>query len=195
LSHPGVERHLSHVSARSEIRRLPFPRPGSASSLDVDDAVLEAAFAACERRLGRYLAQFVQDRTLAEDLLQETYVAALRSREVTTVANPEAWLFGIARNRALDALRRRRRFQGALTRLPLRREHTDDEDALIALRDLLERTLSPEDRSLVLLRYLHEFDAAELALMTGMTAEAVRQRLSRARRKLLAAATDEGGVS
>jgi DNA-directed RNA polymerase specialized sigma24 family protein len=38
-----------------------------------------------------------------------------------------------------------------------------------------------------LLRYLHGFDAAELALILGISPEAIRQRLSRSRRKLIAA--------
>jgi RNA polymerase sigma-70 factor (ECF subfamily) len=102
------------------------------------------------------------------------------------VRNQEAWLYGIARNRALAALRRRRRFAGALGRLAGRYQAAREDEELVAVRDLLERHLSPEDRALVLLRYLHDFDANELAEMTGLTAEAVRQRLSRARARLSA---------
>jgi RNA polymerase sigma-70 factor (ECF subfamily) len=153
----------------------------------------EVLFERCERALGRYLAQMVRDRALAEDLLQETFIVALRSLNHAAPSNPEAWLFGVARNLALEALRRRRRLDAVLARLSFRREaHTEDEFVL-AVRELLERTLSPEDRALILLRYLHDFDASELANMTGMTPEAVRQRLSRARRKLLASAGEEGG--
>lgn len=175
--------------------------PGFGSRFRSDDGAarerekLEALFAQCEQRLGRYLAQMVRDRGLAEDLLQDTFIVALRAGpDLQPIANPEAWLFGIARHRALDALRKRRRFQSAIDRLSVRRQLSDEADAILALRDLLERTLSPEDRSLVLLRYLHDFDATELAEMTGLTADAVRQRLSRARRKLLVA-SGQGGPS
>jgi DNA-directed RNA polymerase specialized sigma24 family protein len=55
---------------------------------------------------------------LAEDLLQDSFHDALRSAaQLAEVRNPEAWLFGIARHRALRALRRRRRFGGVLGRL------------------------------------------------------------------------------
>ena len=141
----------------------------------------------CERRIGRYLAQMVRDRALAEDLLQDTFHDALRSRtQLAAVRNPEAWLFGIARHRALQALRRRRRFEAALNRLALRRPAQPETAEIIAVRDLLERTLEPEDRALLLLRYLHDFNANELAEMTGLSAEAIRQRLSRARHRLVA---------
>jgi RNA polymerase sigma-70 factor (ECF subfamily) len=171
---------------------------GAGSSTAEDDAfkaAVEELFRRCERGLGRYLAQFVRDRALAEDLLQDSFHAALLSRaQLPGVENREAWLYGIARNRALNALRRRRRFDGALARLGRwQRSGSQDDSELVALRDLLDQTLSPEDRSLVLLRYLHDFDAVELGEMTGLTPDAVRQRLSRARARLLAAHPDTEG--
>ena len=151
--------------------------------------MVEELFVRCELRVGRYLAQMVRDRALAEDLLQDSFHDALRSRaDLPSVRNHEAWLYGIARNRALAALRRRRRFAGALGRLASLHRDAREEEELVAVRDLLERHLSPEDQALVLLRYLHDFDANELAEMTGLTPEAVRQRLSRARRRLVDAA-------
>jgi len=159
-------------------------------ALDDDDEALkravEALFATCQRRVGGYLAQMVDDRALAEDLLQDSFHDALRSRaELSGIRNPEAWLFGIARNRALQALRRRRRFAQVLHRLAERPTTTSDDEEIVAVRDLLARRLIPEDRALVLLRYLHGFDSRELAEMTGLTPAAVRQRLSRARARLV----------
>jgi RNA polymerase sigma-70 factor, ECF subfamily len=153
---------------------------------------MAALFERYEHRLGRYLAQMVRDRALAEDLLQDCFHDALRSGEdIAGMRNPEGWLFGIARNRALDALRRRRRLETAVRGLAFRRERTTESGELVALRDLLERTLSPDERSLLLLRHLHGFDSNKLAEMTGLSPEAVRQRLSRARARLLAAAETE----
>ncbi len=63
-----------------------------------------------------------------------------------------------------------------------------DDLELLALRDLLERHLDPEDRALLILRYLHGFEATELAAMTGRTPAAVRQRLARAKGRLIRAA-------
>jgi RNA polymerase sigma-70 factor (ECF subfamily) len=148
-------------------------------------------FRRCERRLGRYLAQVVADRTLAEGLLQDTFHDAFRARHrLNDMRNPDAWLFGIARNRALRALRGRRRFQNALRRLAqFSRDDPDADGELLHARDLLERHLSPEDRTLLVLRYLHGFRAEELAEMAGRSPAAVRQRLSRARSKLADAAT------
>ncbi len=143
-----------------------------------------------EARLGQFLRQVVESRALAEDLLQEVFETAHRCRGLLAAApSAEAWLFAAARHRALNALRRRRRPTAALGRLAGRARETEARDPAdaLAVRDLLLRTLDADDRTLVVLRYVHGFDATELARMTGRTPDAVRQRLSRARRRLLAA--------
>jgi len=156
----------------------------------VSAETVEALFHTCETRLGRFLAQMVGNRALAEDLLQDSFYEAFRCRDqLGEIESPEAWLFGIARNRALAALRRRRRFRNALDRLVQRPEPSERDDLeLLALRDLLQRTLDPEDRALLILRYMHGFGSTELAAMTGRSPEAVRQRISRARARLIEAA-------
>lgn len=147
---------------------------------------VEALFRAHAPELGRYLVAMVRDRSLAEDLLQDTFHDALRAHEqLPRIANERAWLYGIARYRALRALRRGRRLQRAVVRLAGSREVAQEADeTLVGLLDLLERELSPELRALVLLRYVHGFRAAELAEMTGLSPEAVRQRLARGRARL-----------
>jgi RNA polymerase sigma-70 factor (ECF subfamily) len=171
-----------------EVSREHRERETPASS--VPDEAVEALFHACETRLGRFLAQMVDNRALAEDLLQDSFYEAFRCRDqLGEIESPEAWLFGIARNRALAALRRRRRFRSALDRLVERSGPSERDDLeLLALRDLLQRTVDPDDRALLILRYMHGFGASELAAMTGRSPEAVRQRLSRARTRLIQAA-------
>ena len=159
------------------------------------DAAFDALVEQLSGRLALFLAQLVRDRDLAQDLLQDTLLAAYTSRQqLDGVSNKEAWLFGIARNRALSANRRRRRGRRALDRLLLgRREAGSDPAEAAATRDLLERYLDPNDRALLMLRYLHGFDSQELGEVFRMTPEAIRQRLSRLRRRLrLAAAPAEG---
>ena len=148
---------------------------------------VEGLFRVHAEELGRYLVAMVRDRSLAEDLLQDTFHDALRAQEqLPRIANERAWLYGIARNRALRALRRGRRFQRAIVRLAGSGEVAQAADEeVVALLDLLERELTPELRALVLLRYVHGFQAVELAEMTGLSPEAVRQRLARGRARLI----------
>jgi RNA polymerase sigma-70 factor (ECF subfamily) len=155
----------------------------TASAESPAPAWVESAFAANERRLGQFLVQMVRDRTLAEDLLQDTFVAALQGRERWAEADdPAAWLFGIARLKALESLRRSRRMRRAVERLWDRRP-ADVVAPVLAVEflDVLERSLSPADRSLVILRYAHDFDATQLGKLTGQSPAGVRKRLERAR--------------
>ncbi len=154
---------------------------------------IDALFRRYSPELSRYLVTMVRDRDLAEDLLQETFADALRAgARLSEVREPRAWLYVLARNRALRSFRSARRFRSALSRLGRRDQMSSENDEeIVAVHDLLERELTPELRALVLLRYLHGFEAVELAGMLGLSAEAVRQRLARARARLLAVA--EGG--
>jgi len=159
-------------------------------------AEFERLFAEYEVRLGRFLVQIVGSRALAEDLLQETFLSALRE-DLTSVDNVGAWLYGVARNRALHALRTRRRAQSAFERLKGSRESfvVPDPAEAVAVRDLLERSLEVDDRVILVLRYVHGFDGPELAQIFDVSAEAARQRLSRARRRLLDALQERTELS
>jgi RNA polymerase sigma-70 factor (ECF subfamily) len=147
---------------------------------------VESLFAANERRLGQFLAQMVRDRALAEDLLQDTFVAALqRVDRLAEADDPAAWLFGIARRKALESLRRSGRMRRAVERLWDRRPIEIAAPVLaVEFLDMLERSLSPADRALVILRYAHDFDATQLAKVTGQSPAGVRKRLERARTTL-----------
>ena len=147
---------------------------------------VESLFATNERRLGQFLVHMVRDTALAEDLLQDTFVAALqRVDRLAEADDPAAWLFGIARRKALESLRRSGRMRRAVERLWDRRPTEITAPALaVEFLDVLERSLSPADRALVILRYAHDFDATQLARVTGQTPAGVRKRLERARTAL-----------
>jgi RNA polymerase sigma-70 factor (ECF subfamily) len=166
-------------------------RPGTAE--------LEQLFREHERGLGQFLRQLVNDPTLADDLIQETFLAAARERErLPSIERPKAWLFQIARNRALHAMRGRRRAFAALQRLTrevgIRSRHlesaADPADAM-AVREHLAAYLKPEERALLILRYVHGFKSPELAEIVGRSPDAVRQELSRTRRKLIKSLGDQ----
>lgn len=153
----------------------------------------EGLFVRYEQPLGRFLAQMTRSSHLADDLLQETFIAAYRQRNQLPPADEiQRWLFGIARNRALHALRGIRRGREATARLAqslgVERRIMDTE--ALEIRDLLIETLAPDDRSLFILRYVHGFTSGDLATMTGLTRNVVRKRLSRAAARLAAVYDD-----
>jgi RNA polymerase sigma-70 factor (ECF subfamily) len=156
---------------------------------DRDSQRVEELFARYERELGRFIAQLVHSRQLADDLLQETFLAAWRSRaDLDGVRDPRAWLYGIARNRVLMYLRGWRRAIAAYERYVARQEAPPQDDAEgYAVRDLMARTLSAEERTVIVLFHLHGFGADEIAAMAGRSHPAVRKQLERARQKLASA--------
>jgi len=151
---------------------------------------VETQFRALQPSLRRFLYAMVRDQALADDLLQDTFLEACRTPDrLMAAGDPAAWLFQVARRRALNAHRSAGRFRGAVERFAGRREQqeqTDDyrepADAAAALT-LLDGLDGPE-RALVLLRYVHGFEAQELAEITERSPAAVRKQLERLRGRL-----------
>jgi RNA polymerase sigma-70 factor (ECF subfamily) len=69
---------------------------------------LAALLARYQNRLYRYLLRLVRDPAIAEDLFQQTWVRVVEKiRRYDPRRSFEAWLFAVARNLAIDHLRRR----------------------------------------------------------------------------------------
>ena len=74
-----------------------------------DPAVLDHLIEKYQHRLLRYLVYLTGQRELAEDLFQETWIRVLeRGRQYDARHEFSTWLFTIARNLAIDHLRRKR---------------------------------------------------------------------------------------
>lgn len=125
----------------------------------------------------------------AEDVTQGVY---LRWRAAgDAVRDPRAWLARVATNLAIDRLRARREVPYPGEWLPEPIVESDEsetralraEEVSMALLVVLE-TLSPLERASFLLVDVFRFSSVEAAEMLERTPEAVRQLLSRARRRL-----------
>lgn len=127
----------------------------------------------------------------AEDVAQETFVQAWRSlasfRAHSTFAT---WLYRIATNRSLDLLAKRRPSEGL--------EHLGgdadlDPAAVLARRErtasVLDAVLAlpPEQRATLVLREFEGLPYAEIGEVLGISLAAVKGRIHRARRALIAA--------
>ncbi len=137
-----------------------------------------------------FIARMVQDRALAEDLSQETFLRAYRALptfEPARGAKVSTWLLTIARNTALDALRRR----GAPT-TPLDEELPEAEtpESIRAARELGEAIaraaaeLSPHHREVLVLADAQGLSMDEIAVVVAAPVNTVKQRLSRARARM-----------
>jgi RNA polymerase sigma-70 factor (ECF subfamily) len=141
-----------------------------------------------------YLLQRAADRATAEDLLQETFAAALRHPErLGAAASPRAYLFGIARHLAASASRSSR-----LAPPPpndLASAEPDVDPRIEWMREAITE-LKPEFTEALELRLRHELSYEEIADSLAIPVGTVRSRLHHAvrelRRKLEQHQTREG---
>ena len=136
-----------------------------------------------------YVATLLGDRSAAEDVVAQAFERAWRRRRSFDArrGSARAWLFGIARNAALDELRRRRR--GApLVGEPVDEELALDDDAEALVRRAAVRaalaSLEPRERELVALKFHGGLTNAELARVLGTSESNAGTRLHRAVTKL-----------
>jgi RNA polymerase sigma-70 factor, ECF subfamily len=159
---------------------MTVPAPPARLALD-----FEALYRAARDDVFAYVATLLHDRGAAEDVTALAFERAYRKR---TSYDPgrgsqRSWLFGIARNAALDELRRRKRTA------PLEAEPVAPEDDLErALRRAAVRTalteLPARDRELIALKFHAGLDNSELAAVLGVSVSNAGTRLHRALTKL-----------
>ena len=137
-----------------------------------------------------FLAYRTGDRTLAEDLLADTFERALRARARfdRRRGSEKTWLYTIALNLLRDHARRAGAEARALERTGARPDAAEDV-ALEAIehRDTLQRalaTLVPEEREAIALRFGAELTVPEIAQVLGEPLTTVEGRVYRALRKL-----------
>jgi RNA polymerase sigma-70 factor (ECF subfamily) len=136
-----------------------------------------------------YAVNALRDRPLAEDCVQETFLRAWRARERfdPREASERTWLFSIARNVIVDALRAR-------ARLPLIGDHAELESRAAEAIDPLERlrmlealsVLTEAHRTAVVAIHLHGRTYQELSDATGVPVATWRTRTFHALRALRA---------
>jgi RNA polymerase sigma-70 factor (ECF subfamily) len=144
-----------------------------------------------------YVAGLLRDRVVAEDVTALAFERAFRKwdRFDPKRGSARGWLFGIARNAALDELRKRKREVPAIepdgleargsvagTSIPV-------EESVVAREqraDLFAAlgTLSPADREMVALKFFAGLNNVEVAEATGYSPTNVGTRLSRAMTRL-----------
>ncbi|MCY4743504.1 sigma-70 family RNA polymerase sigma factor [Pelomonas sp. UHG3] len=95
-----------------------------------DRAAFEALYKASSGTLLAVIVRLVGDRGHAEEILQEVYVTVWRSAGSYSPAlgRPMTWLMSIARNRAIDGLRRRSREPDTISRYSARSDGDGDGD-------------------------------------------------------------------
>jgi RNA polymerase sigma-70 factor (ECF subfamily) len=141
-----------------------------------------------------YVSGLLRDRSAAEEVTAQAFERAWRKRRQIKPdrGSPRAWLFGIARNAALDELRRRSRqaeMRGNSVEAdaPAPGAHRADPASTavdrVALRQAVD-ALGGRDRELVALRFFAGLSNAEIAAVIGTSESNAGTRLHRVVEKL-----------
>lgn len=139
-------------------------------------------------KLLAFAARSTGSTEAAQDAVQETWAAALRSmRRLKDPARFPAWIYAIAARKCADALRAKYRGQrltgemerNALPEIP----DAADADTRLDLAAALQR-LPREQQVVVALLYGEDMAVAEIAAVTGVPSGRVKSRLSAARHAL-----------
>ncbi len=147
---------------------------------------------------GRVLATLVRllgDLDLAEESMHEAFAAALESWTLTGIPDkPRPWLISTARFKAIDAIRRRTRFDGAqrdlvahMESLSGKEEVGDEEiedDRLRLIFTCCHPALPPEQQVALTLREICGLTTEEIARAFLVTPATLAQRVVRAKTKI-----------
>lgn len=161
-----------------------------ATPLNTATESFDALYRECARDLYAYVRTLLGDDASAEDVTALAFERAYRRRSSFDArrGSERGWLFGIARNAALDELRRRKRSAPIIGELPDESAPAPDEVADLAIRRTTVRAalaaLAPRDRELVALKFHGGLSNAELAAVLGTSETNAGTRVHRAVMKL-----------
>lgn len=153
------------------------------------------------RELGPTVQAFLRRRTPdagdADELLQETFLAAMRNQPGLDAAeSQQAWLIGIARNLHRQFLRRRTRDRliVSLADEPPARERPMEDPRLDGMRAAITR-LPETHREVLEMRLADELSYAQIAEAMDLPIGTVRSRIHHAVLRLRAWATEDRAVA
>jgi RNA polymerase sigma-70 factor (ECF subfamily) len=170
-----------------------------------DSDAFRLIFERYSRPVISFIFDMVNDRGLAEELTQETFVRAYRAmHSMRRDTKLSTWLFGIARNVARESLRARARANSHLdiadkSVMDLSDQKPAPVEGLLSkeLNDVIRRSLAAldEDKRLVFtLKVLHQCSYEEIATITGFSIAKLKTDLHRARAEMRRRISPYAGV-
>lgn len=139
-------------------------------------------------KLLRYCYMKLRDRTLAEDVTQETFIRFFESKDYHSIGKEMAYLYTIARNLCIDYFRKQK--EELIEDLPAKiQEMPDSSDKVESIVDQLSIDqaldhLTDDEREAVVLRFSGELSVEDIAKSMDISRFAVRRRISSALEKL-----------
>ena len=182
---------IEHVSESVVEAAVPLAAEGEAAES------FEALYRRTFPRVYGYVASLLFDRATAEDVTAQAFERAYRKRWTFRASrgSADAWIFGIARNAALDELRRRKRAVALQADAESPSSQEPEEYAELSLRRETVRaalaTLDARERDIVFLKFSGGLSHAEIAKVLRISESNAGTRLHRALEKLRKACHDD----
>ena len=163
-----------------------------------DPTALDDLLARHRNTVFRYGLRVCRSTEDAEDAVQETLWAAARYiRTFRRSAALTTWLFTIVRNKCHRLLRHEHPHDDLADLFPEMQTSVEEQVASREIQRILARALSrlePNHREVILLRDVEGFTAPEAAHQLGITVQALKSRLHRAREQLRHEVASERGL-
>lgn len=155
------------------------------------EALIEEAYNAYADPIFRHCYFRILDREKAKELMQETFIKAFEyAKKGQKIENIRALLYRIANNLVIDYVRRNKEVSLDQMMEDTGFDPTGSDDTMMKarldeghIRSVL-KTLEPEDRELIVLRYIDDLKPQEIAEMKGVTANVISVRIHRALKEL-----------
>ncbi|TME29590.1 MAG: sigma-70 family RNA polymerase sigma factor [Chloroflexi bacterium] len=134
-----------------------------------------------EREIFAYALRLTGNRADADDIFQETFLAAFRAWPPPRSGNERAWLYRIATNKCVDRARKTKRL---VPLADLRLAAPERDGVTIADLAAAVRTLPPGQRAAFVLRKVEGRAYGEIAAVLECSEDAARSRVAEAMKKL-----------
>lgn len=156
-----------------------------------DREALAEFYSRYQQHIFRYLLQLTPDYGLAEEILQDTFVAVWKSaRTFQGKSSVLTWLISISRRQAHNTLRRHKLpivDESGLEDLAATEPEPEDFALASIAHDELTaafKQLAPVHREIIVLIFIEELSYPEVANVLGIPVGTVKSRLSNAKRML-----------
>lgn len=134
-------------------------------------------------KIYKYCYSMLRNVEDAEDAVQEVFFKAIKSGSLTSIENPNAWLYKIAYFHCINKLKRKKLLsfvpfiESENTAIVI--ENTQDEQ----LQHILNQ-LKPEERALIVFRIIEHYSFDEIAAIIDKPAPTIRKRYERLKEKI-----------
>ncbi|WP_310551047.1 RNA polymerase sigma factor [Paenibacillus glufosinatiresistens] len=170
--------------------------PGTGSDLELEQLIrfvqegevqpFEPIIRKFQKPIYLYCFYLLKNSQEAEDAAQDIFIKAIRHiKTYTPTVSFSAWIYKIAHNHCTDILKRKSRESYFFSRY--RTEHLSSEaphhysEYIVQLLELL----TMQERQILLLRALEEYNYEEIGSIMGIKAATVRKKYERIRKKVL----------